>query len=233
MHLGILNQLSILIFFALAAFLAMACSDSVVEEGRFSNDEKRAELRRLVNESERAIEADPVVVEGTVLEPTIADTPLDSDDILARLDSALASDDDEAIGDYLLDLEDQGGEIAVRGMGIAIDHALDEEIKLDAIAALAMMENEDVRAPLLRALSDQSEDVQIAALEVIADSEMFDLLSVLRLRKERENNEATLEALDETIEESSTSKIWIELSNPSSGFAARSCSISLSAYCWT
>ena len=91
--------------------------------------------------------------------------------------------------------------IAVRGMGIAIDHALDEEIKLDAIDSLAMMQGEDVRAPLLRALDDQSGDVQIAALEVIADSEMFDLLSVLRLRKERENNEATLEALNETIEE--------------------------------
>ena len=117
------------------------------------------------------------------------------------LDSALASDDDEAISDYLLDLEDRGGEIAVRGMGIAIDHALDEEIKLYAIDSLAMMQGEDVRAPLLCALDDQSEDVKIAALEVIADSEMFELLSVLRLRKERENNEATLEALNETIEE--------------------------------
>lgn len=201
MDLGIRNQLSISIFFVLAAFLVMACSDSVVEEGRFSNDEKRAELRRLVNESERVRETDPAVVEDTALEPTIADTPSDSDDILARLDSALASNDDEAISDYLLDLEDRGGEIAVRGMGIAIDHALDEEIKLDAIDSLAMMQDEDVRAPLLRALDDQSEDVQIAALEVIADSEMFDLLSVLRLRKERENNEATLEALNETIEE--------------------------------
>ena len=179
----------------------MACSDSAVQEDRFSNDEKRAELRRLVNESETLVETDPVVVEETVWEPPTADTPLDSDDILARLDSALASDDEEAVGEYLLDLEDRGGEVAVRGMGIAIDHALDEEIKLDAIGALAMMENEDVRAPLLRALDDQSEDVQIAALEVIADSEMFDLLSILRLRRERESDEAISEVLDETIEE--------------------------------
>jgi len=195
------NHLSILISLALAGFLFMACSDSAVQEDRFSNDEKRAELRRLVNESETLVETDPVVVEETVWEPPTADTPLDSDDILARLDSALASDDEEAVGEYLLDLEDRGGEVAVRGMGIAIDHALDEEIKLDAIGALAMMENEDVRAPLLRALDDQSEDVQIAALEVIADSEMFDLLSILRLRRERESDEAISEVLDETIEE--------------------------------
>jgi hypothetical protein len=186
--------------FVLSAFLVVACSDSGVEEGRFSNDGKKVELQRLLKESERARETDPAPAD-TALELRSFDTPSDPDDILVRLDSALASDDDEAITDYLLDLEDRGGEIAVRGMGIMIDRALDEEIKLDAISSLAMMEDEDVRAPLLRALDDRSEDVRIAALEVIADSEMFDLLTILRLRKNRESNEATLEALSETIEE--------------------------------
>ena len=180
--------------------LAIGCSEAT-EEGRFSNDEKRAELRHLLGEAEIIEERTPVIAEATTWEPEAPAAVSDADDLLARFDSALAADDEEEIMEYFLDLEDRGGAVAVKGMGLAIDHALDEDIKLDALGSLAMMQDEDVSAPLLRALNDRSEEVRISALEIIADFEMVQLISVLRLRKERENNEDVLESLEETIEE--------------------------------
>ena len=64
-----------------------------------------------------------------------------------------------------------------------------------------MMEEEDISAPLLRALDDQSEEVNIAALEVIADFQLENLLSALRVRRSRGGDEAILEALEDTIME--------------------------------
>ena len=177
------------------------CSDSV-DGDRFSADDKRAELRRLASQSEFDEGMDSVETprgQGAVPEVVIA---LDPDgDLIELLDSSLASGDDEAVLDYMLELEDQGGEVAVRGLGMVIGNALDEDLKLDAIASLSMMEDEDISAQLLRALDDQSEEVNIAALEVIADFELKNLLSALRVRRGRGGDEAILEALEDTIME--------------------------------
>lgn len=177
------------------------CSDSV-EEDRFSADEKRAELRRMASQSELIETMDSgETPSGARAVPEVATTLDPEGDLTARLDSSLASGDDEAVLDYMLELEDQGGEVAVRGLGMVIDNALDEDLKLDAIASLSMMEEEDISAPLLRALDDQSEEVNIAALEVIADFQLENLLSALRVRRSRGGDEAILEALEDTIME--------------------------------
>ena len=185
--------------FALGLVLSVGCSDPA-EEDRFSADEKRAELRRLASESELIGTMDSAeALRGARAVPEAA-TALDrGGDLTDRLDSSLASGDDEAVLDYMLELEDQGGEVAVRGLGMVIDNALDEDLKLDAIASLSMMEDEDISAPLLRALDDQSEEVNIAALEVIADFQLENLLSALRVRRSRGGDEAILEALEDTI----------------------------------
>ena len=185
--------------FALGLVLSVGCSDPA-EEDRFSADEKRAELRRLASESELIGTMDSAEApQGARAVPEAA-TALDrGGDLTDRLDSSLASGDDEAVLDYMLELEDQGGEVAVRGLGMVIDNALDEDLKLDAIASLSMMEDEDISAPLLRALDDQSEEVNIAALEVIADFQLENLLSALRVRRSRGGDEAILEALEDTI----------------------------------
>ena len=190
------------IFFVLAACFGLGCADEA-DEDRFSAEEKRAELRRLVREGKPGEMMDEVVIEEPSPSTPEEDFP-DSDsaeELLPLLDSSLASGDDEAALDYMLELEDRGGDVAVKGLGMVIDHALDEDLKLDAIASLSMMEEDDISAPLLRAMNDQSEEVQIAALEVIADSEMVNLLPALRMRMGRESTESVLEALDEAIVE--------------------------------
>jgi hypothetical protein len=185
--------------FALGLVLSVGCSDPA-EEDRFSADEKRAELRRLASESELIGTMDSAEAPRGARAVPEAATALDrGGDLTDRLDSSLASGDDEAVLDYMLELEDQGGEVAVRGLGMVIDNALDEDLKLDAIASLSMMEDEDISAPLLRALDDQSEEVNIAALEVIADFQLENLLSALRVRRSRGGDEAILEALEDTI----------------------------------
>ena len=187
------------ILFVLVSIGSAGCSDTV-EEDRFSAGEKRLELRRLAGQLELGEEMDSIErprEQGAAPEVVVVLDP--SDDLTDRLDSSLASGDDEAALDYMLELEDLGGEVAVRGLGMVIDRALDEDLKLDAIASLSMMEEEDISAPLLRALDDQSEEVKIAALEVIADLELANLLSALRIRRDRGGDEETLEALEETI----------------------------------
>ncbi len=190
------------VFFVLAGCFGLGCADEA-DEDRFSAEEKRAELRRLVREGKPGEMMDEVVIEEPSPSTPEEDFP-DSDsaeELLPLLDSSLASGDDEAALDYMLELEDRGGDVAVKGLGMVIDHALDEDLKLDAIASLSMMEEDDISAPLLRAMNDQSEEVQIAALEVIADSEMVNLLPALRMRMGRESTESVLEAIDEAIVE--------------------------------
>ncbi|MFP6638753.1 MAG: hypothetical protein VCC04_00810 [Myxococcota bacterium] len=143
--------------------------------------------------------AKEVLVEQDV---PIAAPDEDPAETIRRLDSALAADEEETVLDLMLDLEDQGGAVAVNGLGLVIDRALDDELKLDAIASLSMLaEEEDVSAPLLRALDDDSPSVRVEALDVMADWGMVNLLPVLRLRMQRASDPETREALEETIEE--------------------------------
>lgn len=160
----------------------------------------RAPLTRPVLEPDDADEsAKEVLVEQDV---PIAAPDEDPAETIRRLDSALAADEEETVLDLMLDLEDQGGAVAVNGLGLVIDRALDDELKLDAIASLSMLaEEEDVSAPLLRALDDDSPSVRVEALDVMADGGMVNLLPVLRLRMQRASDPETREALEETIEE--------------------------------
>ena len=160
----------------------------------------RAPLTRPVLEPDDADEsAKEVLVEQDV---PIAAPDEDPAETIRRLDSALAADEEETVLDLMLDLEDQGGAAAVNGLGLVIDRALDDELKLDAIASLSMLaEEEDVSAPLLRALDDDSPSVRVEALDVMADGGMVNLLPVLRLRMQRASDPETREALEETIEE--------------------------------
>lgn len=186
--------------FALAASWLVACSEPV-DEARFSADEKRAELRRLVIDPEVLAPGEELPLREPAHPAPEGAGPDAVEDLLPLLDSSLAAGDDEMAMDYMLELEDHGGEVAVTGLGMVIDHALDEDLRLEAIAALSMMEDENIGAPLLRALDDPSEEVQIAALEVMADEAMVNLLPVLRLRGTRGNTEQVAEALDDAIVE--------------------------------
>ena len=187
-------------FLVLIATGMVACSEPV-DEGRFSADEKRSELRRRATDGEMELERVVVVPDEEVQPIAERVDSASAEEVLSLLDSYLAAGDDEMALDYMLELEDQGGEVAVEGLGMVIDHAQDEDLRLDAIASLSMMEEEDTSAPLLRALDDSSDEVQIAALEVMADSEMLNLLPALRLRESRANGEEVAEALADAIAE--------------------------------
>ena len=187
-------------FLVLIATGMVACSEPV-DEGRFSADEKRSELRRRSIDGEMELERVVVVPDEEVQPIAEHVDSASAEEVLSLLDSYLAAGDDEMALDYMLELEDQGGEVAVEGLGMVIDHAQDEDLRLDAIASLSMMEEEDTSAPLLRALDDSSDEVQIAALEVMADSEMLNLLPALRLRESRANGEEVAEALADAIAE--------------------------------
>ena len=187
-------------FLVLIATGMVACSEPV-DEGRFSADEKRSELRRRAIDGETELERVVVVPDEEVQPIAERVDSASAEEVLSLLDSYLAAGDDEMALDYMLELEDQGGEVAVEGLGMVIDHAQDEDLRLDAIASLSMMEEEDTSAPLLRALDDPSDEVQIAALEVMADSEMLNLLPALRLRESRANGEEVAEALADAIAE--------------------------------
>ena len=187
------------ILFAFGSILWSGCSEKA-EEARFSADEKRSELRRLAAESDLGEWRERVEVPPARASVPPRDFSADpGEELIRQLDSSLASGDNETVLDYLLELEDQGGEVAIRGLGMVIDDALDDDLKLDAIVSLSMMEDGDISAPLLRALEDRSGEVQVAALEVIADLEMANLLPALRVRRGRGGDEETMEALEDTI----------------------------------
>lgn len=188
--------------FVLSAW-ASACSDSVDPSDRESGQRVIPQRPPLQPPSPHR-EVDIPSLEEISVEPE-AQRSAPSEKVtntLRRLDSALASDNQEQAMDLMLDLEDRGGPESVKGLGLVIDRALDDELKLDAIASLSMMaEDEDVSAPLLRAMDDGSPTVRVEALDAVADAGMVNLLPVLRVRLQRESEPETQEALQETIEE--------------------------------
>lgn len=187
---------------AAMSFWTSACWDSPEDAGKIKGGGgvARAPLERPSPEHDYAEESTEVT--SAQRAPHALESESNSAEIIRRLDSALASGDEETVLDLMLDLEDRGGAESVTGLGIVVDRALDDDLKLDAIASLAVLSDEDdVSAPLLRAIDDRSPAVRIEALDVMAYAEMVNLLPVLRVRIRRESDPETREALEETIEE--------------------------------
>ena len=132
----------------------------------------------------------------------LSENDVERDSSLRQLDSALASDDEEAVLDLMLDLEEQGGRESVEGLEMVIERALEEDLKLHALASVYMLaDDEDVSDALTLAIEDPSAEVRLEALGVIEDAEMVNLIPVLRSMIREENDPEVVQAYDDTLEE--------------------------------